>query len=154
MAQKDVLRDKLQVEGLAEVLSGLLIVDKAPGLGINVNEEVDKAMAEWAKGYDSPEAKLAGIPDNQGVTIERMRKMFTRQILPPMIQSALIKDLGDISQEEKDKVFADWLLTGLKELKVDFRDEKYALSWKDYINQLMDNNKSKGESAPSADEGK
>jgi len=154
MAKKEILLDQLKVEGLAEILSGSLILEKAPGLGINAKEVVDNAMAEWAQGFDSPEAKLASIPDNQGVTIERMRKMYTRQLLPPLIQSALTKDSGDIAQEEKDKIFAGWLLTGLSELKIEFKDEKSAISWKDYINQLLDNNKSTGESAPTTGEGK
>jgi hypothetical protein len=153
MAQVDAFQDRLKAEGLGEILSGLLIYERASEFGIDAKAVIDAAMDEWSEGYDSPEEKLASIPDNPDITVERMCKMFIKQNLTPLIEKALTEDMEGITHGERVGVFVRWLVEGLEGVEINFRDENLKRSWNDYLNQLKDNNIGHEEFVQPSDEG-
>lgn len=133
MANNEEFLSMLRFQALGELLTALVIMDRATELGINSEEIVDKAMAEWSEGFDTPEEKLASIKDSRGVTMERMRAMYFRELVLPLVITAVTENSEGDTPEEKEEVFNNWIIQGLKNLDIEFRDDELKNGWEQYI---------------------
>jgi hypothetical protein len=133
MAQGSDFLSLMRFQALGEILKMLVIIKRAPELGIDAEKLIDDALKEWAEGYGSPEEKLAAVGDTRGVTIDRMRGMFFRDLVLPAVEAEVTKDAGDKSDDEKMQIFAGWMIEGLKDIDIEFHDDDLAQSWEKYI---------------------
>ncbi len=133
MAQSPEFKSLMRFQGLGEILSMLVVMERAPELGIDGEKMIDDALDEWSEGYGSPEERLAAVGEVRGVTVDRMRGMYFRELVLPKVVEELTKDSGDKTEEEKKQILTDWIIDGLKNLKVEFHDDDLAKGWDEYI---------------------
>jgi hypothetical protein len=129
------LKEELKFQALGEILSEIFIYHNARELGIDVDALGDKALNEWAKDFESPEAKLAEIAES-GITIDDMRRLLIKETVVEMLKGLITEEMKDATPEEKDAFFKSWLASGMAALEVEFADDELERMWAEYVAAL------------------